>query len=78
MNMKTFVNATKTKSIEAFLRDGKYVLRINTKRVMVIHQRGKAHGEEYVDTIEKEFDTPEQANRYYLGIKKNNPTLRAI
>lgn len=77
--MKTFVTDKKSKYVEAFQRDGKYILKIYTKKVAIMHKKGyKAWGEEYWDSFEKAFDTPEQANRYFLGIKKNNPTLKAM
>lgn len=78
--MKMFKNENDTMRVGAEERNGKYIIIIEKVRKTLVASRNshKAHVEEYTTHFEKAFDTKEQANRYFLGIKKNNPTLKAI
>lgn len=78
--MKKYRNADDTMRVGAYEKDGKYIIIIEKIRKTLVASRNshKAHTEEYTTHFEKTFDTAEQANRYFLGIKKNNPTLKAM
>lgn len=75
--MKIYKNSTDTMRVGAEERDGKYIIIIEKqfKRLVATKNSHKAHTEIDYSHFEKTFDTAEQANRYFLGIKKNNPTL---
>jgi hypothetical protein len=79
-SMKIYKNESDTMRVGACERDGKYIIIIEKERKALVASRNshKPHVEEYTAHYEKAFDTKEQANRYFLGIKKNNPTLKAI
>jgi hypothetical protein len=75
--MKIYKNSTDTMRVGAEERNGKYIIIIEKqfKRLVATKNSRKAHTEIDYSHFEKAFDTAEQANRYFLGIKKNNPTL---
>lgn len=78
--MKIYKNSTDTMRVGAEERDGKYIIIIEKqfKRLVATKNSRKAHTEIDYNHFEKTFDTAEQANRYFLGIKKNNPTLERV
>lgn len=78
--MKIYKNANDTMRVGAVEKDGKYIIIIEKERKMLVATKGnrKAHTETDYSHYEKAFDTAEQANRYFLGIKKNNPTLARV
>ncbi len=76
--MKTYKNETDTMIIEAFEENSKYILKIKKYTAHICGTRSGKHViEKWWDEYRKEFNTAEQANRYFKGIKKNNPTLKA-
>ena len=74
---KIYRNANDTMRVAAIERNNKYVIVIEKERAMLVASRNSRnpHVEHYYDHYEKEFDNKEQANRYFKGIKRNNPTL---
>lgn len=78
--MKLYRNENDTVRVGALERDGRFVIIIEKERKLLVATKGsrKAHVETDYTHYEKEFDTKESANRYFKGIKRNNPTLRAI
>lgn len=78
--MKKYRNENDTMRVGAYEKDGRFCIVIEEVRKMLVATKGsrKAHIEEYISHFEKCFDTADQANRYFLGIKKNNPTLKAF
>ena len=75
--MKLYKNADDTMRVGAVEKNGKYVIIIEKqfKRIVATKHSTKAHAETDYSHFEKAFDTKEQANNYFKGIKKNNPTL---
>ena len=78
--MKIYKNANDTMRIGATEKDGKYIIIIEKEKKMIVATKGskKPHIETDYSHFEKSFETSEQANRYFLGIKKNNPTLKLV
>lgn len=78
--MKVYRNANDTMRVGAYEKDGRFCIVIEKVYKMQVATKGssKAHVEEDIKHFEKCFDTADQANRYFLGIKKNNPTLKAM
>ena len=78
--MKIYKNESDTMRVGAYEKDGEYIIIIEKIRKTLVASKNsrKAHVEEYTTHFEKAFNTAEQANRYFKGIKKNNPTLKAI
>jgi hypothetical protein len=76
--MKIYKNANDTMRVGATEKNGKYIIIIEKEHKMLVATKNnhKAHVETDYSHYEKVFDTKEQANRYFLGIKKNNPTLK--
>lgn len=76
-DMKKYRNANDTMRVGAYEENGKYIIIINKERKMLVATKGssKAHVETYYTDYRKEFDNPHKANRYFKGIKANNPTL---
>lgn len=66
--------------VKAYERNGSYFLRIDTRTVRTVATRGsrKPHLEEGWREFEKMLATKEQANRYFMGIKKNHPDLKFV
>lgn len=78
--MKKWMTSDGGMMVGATQQDGKYIIIIEKERKMLVATKGsrKPHIEYDYSHFEKAFDTPEQANRYFLGIKKNHPTLRMV
>ena len=78
--MKIYSNADDSIRVGAELRDGKYVIVIEKQRKILVASKNstKAHIEYDYSHYEKTFTDPKQANAYFMGIKKNHPTLKAI
>lgn len=78
--MKIYKNSNDTMRVGATVRDGRYVIIIEKQRKMLVASKNshKAHVESDYSHYEKSFNTAEEANRYFKGIFKNNPTLRAM
>lgn len=76
--MKIYKNANDTVRVGATEKNGKYVIIVEKERKVLVATKGshKPHVETDYSHYEKAFDTKEQANRYFLGIKRNNPTLK--
>lgn len=68
-----FKNEDDTMRIKATQKDGKYVLEIWAYRTRGIYSKRGSY-KTWTKTV-KTFDTAKQANAYFVGIKKNNPTL---
>lgn len=75
--MKIYKNANDTVRVGAVEKNGKYVIIVEKERKMLVASKNshKSHIETDYSHFEKAFDTADQANRYFLGIKRNNPTL---
>lgn len=78
--MKIYKNENDTVRVGAEKREGKYIIIVEKVRKFMVATKGtrKPHIEEDINHFEKEFSSKEQANRYFLGIKRNNPTLKLI
>lgn len=78
--MTMYKNEKDTMRVGAYEKDGKYIIVVEKERPMLVASKNstKAHVEYDYTHYEKQFDTKEQANRYFMGIKKNNPTLKHI
>lgn len=78
--MKLYKNENDSMRVGAVEKNGKYIIIIEKKRNMLVASKNsrKAHIEEDYSHFEKSFDSAEEANAYFKGIKKNNPTLALI
>lgn len=78
--MKIYKTQNDSMRVGAMEKDGKYIIIIEKPRKMLVATKGNrnAHIETDYNHYEKAFETAEQANRYFMGIKKNNPTLKEI
>lgn len=78
--MKMYKTENDAMRVGAMQKNGKYIIVVEKERKMIVATKGnrKPHVETYYTHFEKSFDDAEQANRYFLGIKRNNPTLRII
>ena len=78
--MKIYKNSNDTMRVGAVEKGGKYIIIIEKERKILVASKGsrKSHIESDYSHYEKAFDTAEQANRYFWGIKKNNPTLARV
>lgn len=74
--MKLYKNANDTVRVGAMVKDGKFVIIIEKERKAIVATRRGKGIDTFYSHYEKTFDTPQQANAYFLGIKKNNPTLK--
>lgn len=75
--MKTYRTANDSMRVGAYEDKGQYVIIIEKKITLIVATKGskRAHGETDFTHYEKRFSDKGQANKYFIGIKKNNPTL---
>lgn len=78
--MKTYKNSNDSMRVGAEKRNGKFIIIIEKQKKILVATKGsrKPHIEVDYTHFEKTFDEPEQANAYFKGILKNNPTLKEI
>lgn len=78
--MKKYTTKSGDMMVGATVVNGKYIIIIEKEKKLLVatkHSR-KPHIEYDYTHYEKAFETPEAANRYFLGIKKNHPTLKEV
>ena len=78
--MKKYVDENGTKIVYAYEEDGKYILDIKTytAHICATRKRGVYSTEYWWTNTKKEFTSKESANKYFLAIKRNNPTLKRV
>ena len=78
--MTIYKNANDTMRVAATEKEGNYLIIIEKEMKMIVATKGSRnpHVESYYTHFEKAFKTKEQANAYFKGIKKNNPTLKKM
>lgn len=78
--MKVYRNDADTIRVGAYEKNGKYYIVIEKlfNRWVATRNSTKAHIEQDFSHYEKVFNSKEQANAYFGGIKKNNPTLKEM
>lgn len=77
-NIKVFKNDDRNLELITFEFDGKfyiYVIIMNA-HICATGVRGKTTIQNWKDEYSAEFDSREFANAYFIGIKKNNKTLK--
>ena len=76
--MKIYKNDNDTVRVGCTEKDGKYLIVVEKEKKMLVATRHSKmlHVETYYTHFEKSFENKDLANKYFLGIKKNNPTLK--
>lgn len=75
--MRTYRTNNDSMRVGAYEENGQYIIIIEKKITLIVATKGSKnpHGETDFTHYEKRFTDKERANKYFMGIKKNNPTL---